>query len=286
MLIIVPSTKNVSCNSEYGMLKKVILCPPSYMKITDVINETQKQYFHENIDREKAMNQHKQFAQVLKENNIEVVQLPARERFPEQVFTRDIGFTIGQTTFVSKMGTEVRRGEEKILNNWLRQHNLSLKEMKSERIEGGDVIVDRSNIFVGVSERTTLSSITNLQTLLPEFNVIPMPFKKKYLHLDCVFNVVSPTEALVYSPAFNEKELKILSAKYDLIEVNEEEQFTLGTNMLSLGDKKICSLPINKKINKQLRKRGYKVIEIDLSEIIKSGGSFRCCSMPLVREDV
>ncbi|WP_368896749.1 arginine deiminase-related protein, partial [Priestia megaterium] len=27
----------------------------------------------------------------------------------------------------------------------------------------------------------------------------------------------------------------------------------------------------------------YKVIEVDISEIIKSGGSFRCCTMPLER---
>ncbi len=285
MSVIAQSTKDVSCNSEYGKLKKVVLCPPSYMKITDVINETQKHYLNENIDRDKALAQYKQFVQVLKENDIEVVQLPARESFPEQVFTRDIGFTIGKVTFVSEMGTEVRNGEEKILKNWLRQQNLSLKEMTRDQIEGGDVIIDRSNVFVGVSERTTLSAIAKLQSMIPGYNVIPIPFKKEYLHLDCVFNVISHTEALIFPPAFNEKELKILAAKYDLIEVNEAEQFTLGTNMLSLGNKKICSLPVNKKVNKQLRKRGYNVIEIDLSEIIKSGGSFRCCTMPVIRED-
>ena len=71
--------------------------------------------------------------------------------------------------------------------------------------------------------------------------------------------------------------------KYDLIEVTKEEQFTMGTNVLSIGNQRVISLPMNTEVNEELRKRGYKVIEVDISEIIKSGGSFRCCTMPLER---
>ncbi|WP_407407226.1 dimethylarginine dimethylaminohydrolase family protein, partial [Peribacillus sp.] len=105
----------------------------------------------------------------------------------------------------------------------------------------------------------------------------------KYLHLDCIFNILSPTEALVFPDALTKKELDFLGSRYNLIEVNGDEQFTLGTNVLSIGNKKLFSLPCNKKVNKQLRERGYEVIEVDISEIIKSGGSFRCCTMPLLR---
>jgi N-dimethylarginine dimethylaminohydrolase len=57
----------------------------------------------------------------------------------------------------------------------------------------------------------------------------------------------------------------------------------MGTNVLSIGDRKIISLPVNKNVNKQLRDRGYEVIEVDITEIIKSGGSFRCCTLPILR---
>lgn len=76
----------------------------------------------------------------------------------------------------------------------------------------------------------------------------------------------------------------MLRDRYDLIHVNAKEQETLGTNVLSIGNKKVISLPVNEGVNKELQKRGYDVIEVDFSEIIKSGGSFRCCSMPLLRE--
>ena len=37
-------------------------------------------------------------------------------------------------------------------------------------------------------------------------------------------------------------------------------------------------------VNKKMREFGFNVIEVDFSEIIKSGGSFRCCSMPVERD--
>jgi N-dimethylarginine dimethylaminohydrolase len=81
-----------------------------------------------------------------------------------------------------------------------------------------------------------------------------------------------------------EKYEAVLAKHYDLIHVEEDEQFTLGVNVLSIGNGKVISLPINKNTNKELKKRGYEIIEVDITEIIKSGGSFRCCSMPIVRK--
>ena len=80
--------------------------------------------------------------------------------------------------------------------------------------------------------------------------------------------------------------MNYLRSRYEVIEVSEEEQFTLGTNVLSIGYNKIISLPVNKKVNEELRKRGFEIIEVDITEIIKSGGSFRCCTLPIHREPI
>ena len=113
---------------------------------------------------------------------------------------------------------------------------------------------------------------------------ITIPFKDKYLHLDCIFNVVSPEVALIYPNALTKKDIDFFASRYELIEVSQEEQFQLGTNVLSIGNKWVFSLPVNGNVNKQLRNRGFEVIEVDITEIIKSGGSFRCCTLPILRE--
>ncbi|WP_186321386.1 dimethylarginine dimethylaminohydrolase family protein [Bacillus sp. FJAT-22090] len=274
----------VYCPSEYGKLQKVVLCDPQYMEIKEAINDVQKNYINDNIDRSLAMKQHQLFQETLRGAGVEVIKLRPNKEYPEQVFTRDIGFTIGKHLFISEMANPIRQGEEKVLANWMDEHDLSYKKLTTHSIEGGDVIVDGNRVFIGISDRTCMNAIQALQSELPDFKILPIPFNPKYLHLDCVFNILSSKDALIFPDALDPKIVEQLSSMYNLIEVSEREQFSMGTNVLSIGDNRVFSLPVNEKVNHQMRQHGYHVLEVDFSEIIKSGGSFRCCSMPIVRQ--
>ncbi|WP_416147425.1 dimethylarginine dimethylaminohydrolase family protein [Salipaludibacillus sp. HK11] len=254
------------------------------MSIHGQINETQKHYNTNEFSNKLALNQHQNLVDTLTKHDIEVIILNNQPNFPEQVFTRDIGFTIGESFFIANMAHEARRGEENILTEWLKGEGLTKFSLINDIIEGGDVIVHGYQLYVGLSQRVNQQAIGQIKELLPKYEVIAIPFSNKYLHLDCVFNIISPTEALYFQPAFNQNEIARLANQFDLIPINTEEQFTLATNVLSLGERKILSLPINRQTNQQLLNRGYDVIEVDISEIIKSGGSFRCCTLPLLRE--
>lgn len=275
----------IFCSSEYDPLNKVIMCEPQYMEIREVINETQKYYTQNNIDQDLAMNQHRKFTSSLRANGVEVLLLPPDNTFPEQVFTRDIGFTIGNQVFVAQMASSIRKGEEKALQKRLNFRGSPFIEMTEGIIEGGDVMINQHTVYVGISSRTNKRAVAILQEALPNFKIIPIPFHEEYLHLDCVFNILSRDEALYFPAALSDETIMMLKKQFRLIEVTEEEQFTLGTNVLSIGNKKVYSLPSNQIVNEKLRERGYDVIEIDLSEIIKSGGSFRCCTMPILRKE-
>ena len=276
--------KKMSCFTEYDLLKRVILCQPEYMTIREMINETQKYFKNEGIHIEKALEQHNELINTLRNNDIDVILLPYHKKYPEQVFTRDIGFTLGETIFVADMASEVRKGEDNVLKQWLEDEGISYYNIIGDQIEGGDVIIDRDTIYIGLSNRTNQEAIDHLQELLnKQFEVITIDFQEKFLHLDCVFNVISPKVALIYPNALNKKDINLFKTRYHLIEVSEKEQFTLGTNVLSIGNNRILSLPVNKEVNQQLRQHQFEVIEVDITEIIKSGGSFRCCTLPILR---
>ncbi|MGG1546821.1 arginine deiminase-related protein, partial [Bacillus paralicheniformis] len=100
--------RGAGCTSEYDVLKKVVLCRPEYMEIAEVINETQKYFQKDNIDKTLAVRQHHTLIKELESRGIEVVILPALSQFPEQVFTRDIGFTIGDTVFSAQLSADIR----------------------------------------------------------------------------------------------------------------------------------------------------------------------------------
>ena len=275
--------KMPQCMSEYDNLQEVLLCSPIYMEIKQIINETQKHFARENISQMKAIAQHKQLIQILKNHQVRPIMLPANHRYPEQVFTRDIGFTIGHTLFVSSMAASVRQGEEQLLKEWAQEDGFKTVSLSNGTIEGGDVLVDQTRVFVGMSKRTNPAAIHELKKELPDHDIIPIHLPPHILHLDCVMNILSQDEMLIYPEAFKKEDLHLLNMHYHLIEISKQEQFTLGPNVLSIGQKKVISLPINQETNAALTAHGYTVIEVDFSEIIKSGGSFRCCTLPIRR---
>ncbi|WEV83061.1 dimethylarginine dimethylaminohydrolase family protein [Bacillus velezensis] len=277
------STWKPACRSEFDALQTVILCRPEHMAIKDIINGTQKHFKQENINIPVALKQHSEFIDILRSHQIEVVLLPADPALPEQVFTRDIGFVLGETAFVSNMAASVRQGEETVFQDLLDNKKIPYTRLKKANIEGGDILIADGTVYAGLSKRTDKAAVRELQEALPEMTVVPIPLKEDFLHLDCVFNMISETEALYCKNGLRQKEIDLLAERFEMIEVPEEEQFTLGPNILSIGNQTIISLPQHRHTNRELRKRGYTVIETEFSEIIKSGGSFRCSTLPLVR---
>lgn len=275
-------TKSIYCTSEYTSLQYVIVTPPAYMEIKDIMNETQKHYKH--INRPLAIEQHQHFVKVLKDNNVHVIELPAMPRLNEQVFTRDIGFSIGEQLFIGNMKEPLRRGETTVLKKWCDDQAVTYHQLECDgSIEGGDVIVDESTVWIGKSGRTSIPAIEELRAKLPSYQVHTLDLKEGVLHLDCALNVLSDTVALVYPKAFSTHDFNLIKERFDIISVTDDEYFKLGPNVLSIGSNKVLSLKQNKRINHLLESKGFNIIGIDFSEIIKSGGSFRCCSLPLVR---
>ncbi|MFB4210814.1 dimethylarginine dimethylaminohydrolase family protein [Shouchella sp. JSM 1781072] len=276
--------ETVYCQSEFDTLTEVIVCEPTYMTIKEPINETQRKYMKENIDKELASSQHRTLIETMRAEGVNVRMLPPQASFPEQVFMRDSGFTIENVLYVARMESEIRQGEEKELANFLKAIDRPFQPIQEGTIEGGDVIVTEDVIYVGASGRTSSNSLSMLEQNHGSKQFQWVPFDHKYLHLDCVFQPISKHEALVYPEAIDSEAYQLLSERYDCIEVSKEEQFNLSVNVLSIGEKRILALPQNKKTNQALRDRGYTIIEVDFSEIIKSGGSFRCVTLPIHRQ--
>ena len=159
----------------------------------------------------RALEQHNELVNTLRNYDIDVILLPYHKKYPEQVFTRDIGFTLGETIFVADMASDVRKGEEDVLKQWLEDEGISYYNIIGDQIEGGDVIIDRDTIYIGLSNRTNQEAIDHLQELLnKQFEVITIDFQEKFLHLDCVFNVVSPRSCFDLSKCLEKRRYRTI----------------------------------------------------------------------------
>ncbi len=213
----------------------------------------------------------------------------------DQLTPRDIAVVIGHQLVLCNMAKSSRRYESAGLFSLLQDFTANEPNVLIPPfdclLEGGDIIVDKRRILVGISERTNLKGVDWLRrTFQGEFEVIPLHLKKleegeNVLHLDCAFNPVGEQHALIYAEGF--KEIPgLLEKEYQWIKVNKEEQQALATNVLSVSPKILIARdhPQCARVNQVLRDHGLSVEEVKFDAAPSTGGAFRCCSLPLVRK--
>lgn len=284
----------VYCKTETGILKAVIIGYPNNFhnnnSIIEVVNQTQEKFYADPSVKPcvpKLIPEFANFQEILEKNDIKVC-VPQSCEVPDQLTPRDIGFVVGDTFFIAEMAKKSRKSEFNGIVHIIKQFDNGTKVIKVPNdivIEGGDIIVDGNLVFVGLSQRTTKGGYNFLVNQLPDFQVIPVFLKslkegEDCLHLDCVFVPVGKSHALIYPQGI--KKIPDEMRLYDWLEINREEQEQLGTNVLSLSPKTVISRHNANRINSEL-KQIVKVIELNFDEAPKTGGSFRCCSLPLLR---
>ncbi len=285
---------DVFVDSETTPLRSVIVgYPDNFLQVDpEIINETQRQYYFgpDAPTPEDVTRQLNGFIDVLTARGIDVRQPHPLPYLPDQMMTRDIGVVIGDTFVVTTMAAKSRRHEWRGYSHLFEHFPEHVKVLFGPEdlvIEGGDVIVDRGKVFVGIGQRTTLAGAAWLMQLVPDYEIVPINLSglddgEDVLHLDCSFLPVGDGHALIYPEGMRDIPAAVRET-YDFIEVTREEQQKLGTNVLSLAPDCVVSREDSTRINAEMRARGIEVIELPYSEPPKTGGSFRCCTLPLHR---
>ncbi len=213
----------------------------------------------------------------------------------DQLTPRDIGMAIGKRFLICNMARASRRYEvagvfPHILQEDGPEPNILIPPRPDMLMEGGDLIVHNGTLFVGLSQRTNEAGLKYLKgTFGSEFDVQPIHCKalsegENVLHLDCTFNPVGRRHCLIYPEGFREIPA-LIREQYEWIAVTKEEQAALGTNVLSVNEETVISRkhPACARVNDALRTAGLRVIEVPFDGAPATGGSFRCCSLPLQR---
>ena len=277
-------------NDEYSRLKSVVVSSAAYFDPSNLaINNETIRHYAENggvPTKEAILEEQKCYWDVLKNLGIELLVAEQVEGAKGQMFTRDLAFVIGNNFFISSMKKENRRLAINGWNNIINQIDKDniIKVPSNIYLEGGDIIVDNKTIYVGISERTTMDAIEFLKdTLGEEYAIIPLKLKPKFLHLDVLFTIINPNLALIYKDGLESDSLKLLD-KYTKIEVTEQEQFELATNVFVVSPQTIIINSEHTRIGDELKRYNLNVIPINLTETAKDGGAFRCTTCPIERE--
>lgn len=254
---------------------------PKYADYSNVHPEHTKYNILE-WEKPKLLGQQKVFFDHLVKHGVTLHFIEEEQSCFWQMYTRDTGFVVNETLFYcAERRLSERNGEVGNLLrsfSWLSPNNVV--EITEGTIEGGDVLVHDGMAFVGRSARTSQSAIDQLNQYV---EVIPLELGTSVMHLDTRMTILGKNTALIYAPAFTQEDLRMLSQKFELIEVTEAECQNLGTNVFVINPETIVAHAGHGRIIGELQAAGFQVEVVDYSEPIAIAGSFRCTTMPLVR---
>jgi len=301
---------SLNINNEYGSLVNVILGVANSFGGTPQIEECYDPKSKENVIKgtfpieKDLIEELSGFLQVLEKYNVNVIRPEIIENY-NQIFSRDIAFVIENKIIVSGIIDERKKEIDGIKNIFseIKSENI-IKLEEGSRIEGGDVIVDGENIYIGYSKdaefnkykvaRTNEKAINQIKGLFPHKKVHSFELNKSdhhalenALHLDCCFQPIGNKKAIIFEGGFkNTEDVLLLINKFgneNLIRISKEEMYNMNSNVFSISENVIVSEISFKRLNNILRELGFIVEEIKFSEIAKMEGLLRCTTLPLNR---
>lgn len=237
--------------------------------------------------KERLIEQHGRLRTLLTDNGVDLLSPEPQEEAVGQVFARDPCFAIGGTLFVGGLRDAWRHAETVGLRD-IRTRFERVIDLSGDgaTIEGGDVMVLDRRVLVGTNMHTDAGGIRNLSNALAGSGIDIVRVPHKALHLDCCLAPLPNGEALYAPRKLPDSSISLLANYFvRLIALDPDEADRhLAANVLWLDNRSVVSGVVTKKTNALLREKGYKVIELDFSDLVSQWGSFRCVVCPIERE--
>lgn len=257
------------------ILSQVLMCRPQNFQVQYSINPWMQPG---SVDSEKALYQWKQLKSVYEGLGITVHVIGQQARWPDMVFAADQGIGTRERWLKSRFRYPERQGEPAVFGQWYEERGYELVEMpRNIYFEGGgETWWWRGRLLMGTGFRTSRKAAQVVGELLQAEVVVLELLDERFYHLDtCLFPLNAET-VFYYPPAFSQQSRALLEATVpNLLELTEQAAFGFAANSVVVGGTVVCQQG-NGDFVQQLKRFGYRVIEVNVSEFIKAGGGVHC----------
>ncbi|ALS02502.1 arginine deiminase [Enterococcus silesiacus] len=244
---------------------------------------------------QKFRNELAEFEKLLLENDITVLKvapitLGQSEPFGlGQMYARDSVMCVGDLLIEGHLQIEMRKkerlGYKKLIEEIKKKNNVAtISQSDPVFLEGGDVLVDYPNVFVGIGKyASNIAGIAWLKEQLnSDWHIIPVFLNDDaILHLDCCMTIIAPKTAIIHRDSL--KQLPEELQDYTFIPINAKTRQEMGGNVLVIGEKKVIVQKRHQALQKELLNRGFTVLPLSFTWHTLLDGAFRCASCPLER---
>ncbi|MFF1697104.1 dimethylargininase [Streptomyces sp. NPDC058257] len=265
--------------------RRYLMCSPAHFKVTYSINPWMDP--SKPVDVPLAVAQWEDLRDRYRSLGHTVEELTPRPDLPDMVFAANGATVIGGRVLGARFAYPERGPEALAHLEWFREHGFTDLHEPTHVNEGeGDFAVTSSYVLAGRGFRASPLSHGEAQEFFGRPVLGLDLVDPRYYHLDTALAVLSDTgdardDIMYYPPAFSPGSQAVLRRLFpDALIAEEPEAVALGLNAVSDGLHVL--LPQGAiGLFAPLRERGYEPVGMDLSELLKGGGSVKCCTQEL-----
>lgn len=201
---------------------------------------------------------------------------------PDMVFAANGALVVDGRVLGARFAYPERTAEAELHLDWFRAHGFTDIREPSHVNEGeGDFAVTATYILAGRGFRSSPLSHDEAQEFFGRPVIGLDLVDPRYYHLDTALSVLDGDEVMYYPQAFSPGSRAVLRRLFpDALLVEDQDAAAFGLNSVSDGlhvllPQAATGLPA------ALRDRGFEPVPMDLGELLKGGGSVKCCTQEL-----
>jgi len=264
-------------------MKHFLMCEPKFFDVCYVINpwmEGNLGKVNKELAQQQWQNLHDIVAGFASVSLIEPV-----TRLPDMVFTANAGLVHNNDVIVSSFLHAERQPEAKHFERFFSLHGYNVQHLQQGTIfEGaGDALFDaHGRLWVGSGIRSDAHALDQVKAAFDVQAIGLELVDPQWYHLDTCFCLLPGGQAIAYEKAFSKKSVAALSDAFgaSIIWVSETDATNFACNAVAIGQT-IIMHKASADLKSALVQRGFEVIETDVSEFLKSGGSCKCLTLEI-----
>jgi N-dimethylarginine dimethylaminohydrolase len=198
---------------------------------------------------------------------------------PDMVYAANGGLILDGTALVARFKYPQRQHESVLYADWMRSRGYRLARTRHINEGQGDLLPVGRKILAGTGFRTDPRAHYEIAEIFGRPVVSLQLVDPRFYHLDTALSVLDDTTIAYYPPAFSESSRTQLETLFpDAIVVESADAYVFGLNAVSDG-RHVVHPAAAVGFARQLSRAGFEPIGVEMSELLKGGGSVKCCTL-------
>lgn len=225
-------------------------------------------------DYQKALVQHADYIEALKECGLQMTVLPADEEFPDSTFVEDVALMTPPCAILTNPGAPSRRQETRSILSTIRGFYTDVETIEAPgTVEAGDIMMVGDHYYIGLSERTNQAGADQMIVFLESYGLQGSVIElSEVLHLKTGLGYLENNNLLACGEFLTKPEFQ----QYKLIEVDPREAYAANSVWINGTVLTPKGFP---ETSAAIASAGYNVRKVDVSEFQKLDGGLSCLSL-------